>query len=100
MRPPRFTVKRMMLVVVAAAIPLGWYIERQHRFQKLAAYHQEQSGVLGVDFSGGREVLRITGPDGKPLSAARHEWHSGLREKYHRAALRPWLPISTDPPMP
>ena len=89
-----------MLAVAAVAIPLGWYIERLHRFQKLAIYHEEQSGTLGLGLSGGGQILRITGPDGKPLSVARHEWHSSLSEKYHRASLRPWLPVSADPPMP
>jgi hypothetical protein len=100
MKRPRFTVKSMMIAVLAVAAPLGWFTERHRRFSSLAAYHSEQSGILGIDFSGNRQVLYITGPDGKPLSKERHEWHSELSGKYRRASLRPWLPVSADPPMP
>ncbi len=85
---PRFTVRRMMILVAATGLALGswaWMARRSAAFQARAAAH---SGRV-------REVempCRVN----QPL----REHHDALVRKYTFAARHPWLPVSPDPPEP
>jgi hypothetical protein len=119
---PRFRIKlRLMMVAVAVlALPLAatsQILARKHRFQSLASLHRTESDIY-LDQAGGSELLC-----GDALSRMSKEsvaemieeiykrrghlefhyyklsmLHESLRSKYEEAALRPWLPVESDPP--
>lgn len=127
MRMPRvrFTVRRMMIAVVIASIPLGAIarglrlhaISREH-FAERDSFLQRAEGaapprpitgfVCGTGWSEmpDEERERILRDDyGGPSSEAyrlfrfgRH--HHKLGMKYWEAARHPWLPVEPDPPIP
>jgi hypothetical protein len=82
---PRFTVRRLMVMVAALAIVLGILTalqRRRVRFRHLAAEY----------FSASKAVY--TGPDDLTME----EYHADLALKYKAAADRPWLPVEADLP--
>ncbi len=102
MRRPRMTTRRWMIVVVLAAVLLG--VDHEFRlaslYRRKAGYH----GALEIIYSGRKQ--RRLGADGKslqpmsPASAALAAYHAALRQKYERAADRPWVRVPLDPDPP
>jgi hypothetical protein len=84
MRPPRFSVLRLMAVVAVSAAALVLYV-RHERFTGLAKLHRDEVTKLS-------DLCRISR---KP-----YEHHVALVAKYERAARLPFLPVAADPPMP
>jgi hypothetical protein len=101
----RFTVRRMMITVAVVAlwlIPIT-FMERQHRFRRLAQYHRDAGGgpfFISLLSPEGEAYLNELGRKASLLSPERLKWHRELADKYGQAAARPWLPVSPDPPPP
>lgn len=114
---PRFTVRRLMVVVAIVAMILGvwlWAERRRARFSALESWHDRQvlwdvciiAGHPGPD----GEYVWEAEPRPRPLKpgtprASPHQlristWHYRLASKYRRAARYPWLPVEPDPPEP
>jgi hypothetical protein len=99
MRIPRvrFTVRRMMVAVVIAAIPLaitGDLFRRSVAYRRVAALHETAAVECGMALKGAR------GTDIGRLLPGRISWHARMYAKYHEAARRPWLRVEPDPPEP
>jgi hypothetical protein len=94
MRRPRFTLRRLMLLVAALAIPLAlWAVieRRRARFERLFSYHRGLAGpVVWRSFDGATPIFTTEQGRG----------HDRLAVKYAEAARRPWLPVEDDPPEP
>jgi hypothetical protein len=92
-----------MLLVAAAAValaPIAYFQHRSAGFRRLAAFHASQSA--GYTFGSNQFHLTVCDRDGN-LVVDRHRarqvfWHGVLRDKYERAALRPWEPVEPDEP--
>lgn len=109
MRMPRFTVRRLMILVAAVAVPLGIALTRQARFSREAAYHRSQSlkfrmFLLHDEYN---TRLRIYDSNRNEIPADRarriievNSWHHALARKYEQAAAQPWLIVAPDPPEP
>ncbi len=100
----RFTVRRLMVLVAIVGIFVGLGVEgakRRARFRELAAKHQEKGMQWFAFFPGGKsqhqdEMMRLYEERVGPTI----EYYCGLRDKYERASLYPWLPVGSDPPPP
>jgi hypothetical protein len=91
MRSPRFTVRRLMVVVAASATAFavpGWTDHRRAEFLRVAAWHDEESFIASAFWGG------------CPGFARRKPYHQYMARKYRDAALHPWLPVEPDPPEP
>jgi hypothetical protein len=83
---PRFSVRRMMVVVAIVGIALG-----------LDAWKASRAAFFGQKGAGHMQAwLRL--PTDAPLSKTRY--HLRLASKYYRAYRSPWLPVEPDPPEP
>ena len=127
---PRFTVRRLMVLVAIVAIAFGYRnaIRRRDKFEFQAFFHRQEmqdcraylagATVLTTEGDGKRTYRRAvpTGPDPfiadarsrgwgvelfEPASLKRLEaYHAAMTAKYERAARYPWLPVEPDPPEP
>jgi len=98
-----------MIILVAVAAALLWVLERRERFKAISIWHELEKNKVAGDLElylvatvaqhesdeRSEERLRVT----RPLIRF-HEYHSQMRDKYERAANRPWLPVVEDPPLP
>ncbi len=83
MKPPRLTIRSLMVAVAIVGLIVGTGLElrrRHRRFSQLAATH----------------LLAAVADEGGPNST----WHLHMWVKYRRAARHPWLPVAPDPPVP
>src|SRR5262245_40703053 len=106
MRLPRvrLTIQSMMVAIAVLAAVL-WIAERRLRFQRLAEYHSLRSDAdvicrVTLVTDNGEQTSLVESATGTPTTLARRDWHSGLREKYEKAACSPWLAVAPDPPRP
>jgi hypothetical protein len=100
MKPPRITVRRLMVAIAVVALALTLVV-RAGRFRRLADYHLRESRMLIIHpLKDGTELRVATADDGRRIPYGRHKWHRQLWAKYSAAARSPWLPIAPDPPMP
>ena len=85
---PRFTVRRLMAAVAAAAVLMA----RVNRHKEFEAEADDQDRHIEQVFSGNREDFRrmLIGND----------YHGRLARKYRIAAWLPFLPVLPDPPRP
>jgi hypothetical protein len=93
MRLPRFTTRRLMVLVAVAGLAMGVALELRRRsefFQRIAQAHAERAV---------ENLWGILGPDADSASR-KYVYHNGLSQKYKRAARYPWLPVPPDPPPP
>jgi hypothetical protein len=84
---PRFTVRRLMVVVAILGFVLGssrWMRQRSMAYRKIAEYHSD----MMIPFSLSER------------SSRNRAYHGAMVEKYLRAAGRPWFPVEPDPPNP
>ncbi len=97
MRLPRTTTRRLMAMVAVVGVVLAVVVEgnrlwRQRKYRRWMADHP---AFLELAYGGERPVFPRPIPD--PVKAA---YHGGLRQKWERAASRPWLRVPPDPPEP
>src|SRR5262245_19406931 len=112
MRLPRFTTRRLMVLVAVIAIPFGIVIERRNRFRRLWRYHGTQYQQLTWGKEGthsGHEGDRTRwfhstrAADFTAFTEREHAvlyWHEDLMDNSRLATPRPWLPVPPDPPPP
>jgi hypothetical protein len=78
-----------MIAVAALAVALGIVTgleRRRERFMRIADHHEERKLEFVFGLHPPSKQLRI--------------WNEQMRQKYHRAARSPWLPVEPDPPEP
>ena len=92
MRKPRITVRSLLVMVAAVAVPLGVLAERRTRFEGTAAYHQARYRELAPQ-------VPLPFLKKAPLQY-KVEWHVEMANKYALAARRPWLAVEPDTPEP
>jgi hypothetical protein len=89
MRPPRFRLRTLMIVVAIVGIVFGLA-------RRSAVYHQQAERQLQIlemeDFP--------SGPNDPLHFNLFIEYHVRLMDKYNRAARYPWFPVPPDPPPP
>ena len=88
MRLPRFTTRRLMVLVAIAGVVLGAGQElrrRSSRYRAIAIAHLPNS----------RHIFGNRWETSPQL-----DYHDAMFEKYDRLARYPWLPVPPDPPMP
>jgi hypothetical protein len=94
MKLPRITLRRLMILVAAVAIPLAlWGVleRRRIRFEQLSSYHR---GLAGP-------AIWPTNEGAKPIFPTElGRWHHELAIRYAEAARRPWMPVEDDSPTP
>jgi hypothetical protein len=99
---PRFTVRRLMVVVALAALLLGVIAgveNRRRSFLSLVDAHR--AGMIAWEEGDPSETSRERFDlSGRKVSLKDHRWHLQMAEKYERAARYPWLPVAPDPPAP
>src|SRR5262245_6341618 len=110
MRLPRFTTRRLMVLVAMVALCLSgglWTArmlrERDRRLQR-AALHSRGLAAIALESARGQASLRrFPRPDGEQSThdflRRNRPWiayHEGMRAKYLRAARYPWLPVGPD----
>jgi hypothetical protein len=127
MRMPRlrFTVRRMMVAVAIAAIPLAAItrgrhlaaVERRHRTEAASCIERFESLNLAMPLKPGATCggdvkdkdddeierdLELTFGRGSAMYRTFRLWrhHRDLAERYQAARRRPWLPVEPDPPLP
>jgi hypothetical protein len=100
---PRFTVRRLMLIVVLTAECLalnpilgGWSDQRSQDFSATALYHEK---IMSEHLGNARIIYRSNGSsirqDLRPSA-----YHRAMAAKYRWAARNPWFPVWSDPPEP
>jgi hypothetical protein len=95
---PRFTLRRLMLAVVIAAVVLatGAWGLKSVSYQRRAAYHRDQLRFRAdLPYFNDQQYSR----DFK-VYIQRRGWHEAMADKYERAARYPWLCVEPDPPEP
>src|SRR4051812_38931326 len=105
MRLPRFRIRTVMIAVAVAGIGFGSGVSlhrRSVRLQTLADHHGSEAYVVQIRGANGRDVgeLPMLSINDVPINRGLADWHLELRDKYRRAAKRPWLPIQPDSPAP
>jgi hypothetical protein len=104
MLPIRFTVRRLMTVVVITALLLGSQviIQPQRRFQERFQFEHnwnEERRFQALAWFWGMQYGRL-GQVSNLGSPERRQYHRDLEAKYERAARYPWLSVEVDPPEP
>lgn len=86
----RSTIKRMMMGVAVAALlaSVGRYARLSSKYSEQAKFHKSMAWSL---------MQAYPGPAGR---FPQIEYHTGLQEKYERAARYPWLSVAADLPEP
>ena len=110
MRPVRFRVRTLLIMVVVVAVPAA-LMGRRARFGERAKGHEsERRSVLPGDLEVYLVMQAIQGelhPDPKtPFRRAARPiqrfvtYHLEMESKYEQAARAPWWPVEADPPAP
>ena len=103
---PRITTRRWMFAVAAVGLLIAVEVTLCRRaawFHELADRHESKANVVRMvrhSKLGPAEEVSVTPFGGVPLDPKLVDWHLQLRDKYKRAAYRPWLPVPPDPPPP
>ena len=95
---PRFTVRWMMLAVVAAALASWWLLARPAQLRRLVAHHRAEmirNTAWWKEFNRDKTAYWLL-CSRTPLG----DWHALMVQRYHRAADRPWLPLGPAPAKP
>ncbi len=82
MRPPRFRIRTLMILVALVALGLaaGVFYQRSKDFAARAWDHEANGSIVSDS-----ELVR---------------YHFAMAEKYHAAARRPWISVPPDPRPP
>ena len=125
---PRFTMRRMMIVVAVIAVAMGVEVMRRRHdsFRRKADFHavEEKASLESIedlrrDEQWARERLASPTMSNNETTIpmdlrdqikqrrrelvamkARTEWHARMGRKYAYAASHPWLAVAADPPAP
>src|SRR4051794_17412363 len=104
MRLPRvrFTLRRMMVAVailsVACASPL--IAKRSSEYRELARFHEEREAYFSPGYDHSGECSFPPSPPPSPERQAHlRRIHARMKDKYFRAAYRPWESVAPDPPI-
>jgi CO/xanthine dehydrogenase FAD-binding subunit len=110
---PRFTVRRLMVVVAVVAVIVGVerLYERRIAFLLLASEHarlEDRAQKLSGSMSDTATLNEAKGNDDAAEGWRRRASFQDveaisrglMRRKYERAARNPWLPLEPDPPKP
>lgn len=127
MRMPRFTIRRMMLVIAAVAICTGVAVETRRLLRLSAGYAQSAATArakessfqkkleLSLDYLKDNPTPHFAGISDSGLYGifggadtqrtlhayeSRFDYYRALRSKYERAARYPWLSVEPDRPAP
>jgi hypothetical protein len=110
--------RALAIIVPAVALVFAsaiWHWQTVRHFQLIASFHSWQSHLYESSVqSGGGGVIVACGSGGcvfmeVPVARGASErakmrtlaiYHASLRDKYQRAAARPWRNVSPDPPPP
>jgi hypothetical protein len=111
----RFTVRRLMVAVALVAVFFGgmielprlWILRRQYLglAEKYGYWETRINGAVNIR----QEITYYSihqprGPEPSPARLAQMKAeasrYAGLRAKYQRAAMLPWLSVAPDPPPP
>jgi hypothetical protein len=111
MRTLRMTTRRWIFAVAIVAVSMGFVVEAKRELRLASQYglraqfHAREGRLHAGAFDGGRfrppagvslegfHAFSIPGPE---VAA----YHAKMREKYERAASRPWASVEPDPPEP
>jgi hypothetical protein len=95
MRFPRVTISRTLVLVAVTAAIFSILVALQRRSESFRQRATEYaSAIHSVYFAD------VNGEDGMVLTATAADYHGDLSLKYNAAAIRPWLPLESDPPPP
>src|SRR5262245_38985812 len=104
MRLPRFTTRRLMVLVAVVAVLLcvGRLVQQRLAYQRLAAEHAISEATLRYREAAQIRMWRIgkTARSEWETSRTRADFHAAWKRTYERAARYPWLPVPPDPPSP
>ena len=105
MRPPRFRLRSMMILVAVLALSLSAAVlwRRREHYRRLAEAYALTEMVLRVDSNmarGSAAFPLLDLSESMDRNARQADYYARLRRKYERAARRPWLPVEADPPEP
>jgi hypothetical protein len=94
----RFTVRRLMVAVLLAAMVSNGYslLWRRAEFQRRA----ESAFEASTECFERRMKLRRAGLGDDDRLYRRQLWFRSLHEKYNHACQYPWLSVAPDPPEP
>jgi hypothetical protein len=102
MRPPRFRVRTLMVVVGVMALliwgaMMGWRSYAYYTLARTYGTYERQWREMAARDRGiatrTRSVSAIWGPQIA-------DFYAPLARKYRRAMWRPWTPVAPDPPAP
>ncbi len=115
---PRFTVRRLMVVVAVLALGyslVNWFVLHQ-KFQMTAIIHDEKQKTMALELNNlerfppeyapssvsPRKRLELMALDQLRVARWRRQidYHAKMKEKYDRAASHPWNSLTPDPPEP
>jgi hypothetical protein len=91
MRLPRFTLRRLMVLVALAGASLGlwaWMARRSAEYRKKALFYE------------GMFITMVWQDHSPPPGLAHNLWVGKMASKYRYAASYPWWPVEPDPPEP
>ena len=98
MRPFRFRIRALVILVAAVAIVLGVFVTMQRRsrsFGRRAAYHKVAFATIISEY---RTLLSSRNTPEEVVAVL--GYHQDMSVKYRSAAARPWLPVGPDPAPP
>jgi hypothetical protein len=108
MKPPRFSLRWLMVAVAVAAMLIGGVVLWRKR-----SLHLERATVEAASEMQSRALIKVyesaitTSAAPSVADGYRHwvevhreeaDYHGMLRSKYERAARHPWLSVAPDPP--
>jgi hypothetical protein len=111
----RFTIRKMMLAIAVTAVLFGAMVETprlwilRHHYLGLAEKYDYWATRINGSAGIRQEITYYStsqprGPEPSRDRLARMEaeasYYAALRDKYERAARRPWLAVAPDPPPP
>jgi hypothetical protein len=98
MRLPRIriTVRRLMVAVLASALPRWWFVGRPAWFERISDYHEEQyqASLFDQKPQNGDKTIVFSHV---PMMG---EWHLIMSLRYRQAARHYWMPLGPDPRKP
>src|SRR4051812_30785983 len=96
MRPPRFTLRRAMLLVAVVALLFGvyrWGESRRARFRAIRHLHDVEALKARLNEQLGRQNTPPKSAEWLAASEAGYRYHTSMRNKYRKAEKFPWLPV-------
>jgi hypothetical protein len=96
----RFTVRRMMVAVAVVALPIlaGITLQRRSHYRWVAGEFARREQVVKLLTDPTTLVVKdLTGAEVAVINSRHADYYTRMREKYERAAQRPWRIVGPDP---